>query len=172
MNRAEHLATAEAMLRLVAQLMRGTLTQRAAVAEMVWGATVHALSAARPFARNSASYNARERRQGLPHRRPKFQWERILREQRCASLIPTCAYPTWLYLETCLDKITRGKLHTHFYHLNLSRSDFTVKHERRQLLTCSASLPLRKRDWRLQSPTVFAILCSQWLMTLDVFAKC
>ena len=47
MNRAGHLAEAEAMLKLVTHLSQDP-DQRAAAAEMVWGATVHALSAADP----------------------------------------------------------------------------------------------------------------------------
>ena len=46
MNRAGHLAEAEAMLNLANQLVQGP--ERVAAAEMVWGATVHALSAADP----------------------------------------------------------------------------------------------------------------------------
>ena len=47
MNRAGHLAESEAMMKLVSQLSQDP-DQRAAAAEMVWGATVHALSAADP----------------------------------------------------------------------------------------------------------------------------
>ena len=113
MNRAGHLAEAEAMLKLVTQLSPDP-DQRAAAAEMVWGATVHALSAADPqhettLTQPNVSHDApNQRRTFLP----------------AANRVANSSLP-YSTLLACLDE-NQGKLHTYFYHINLSDADLTV----------------------------------------------
>ena len=110
MNRADHLETAEAMLRLVDQLMPDP-AQPAAAAEMVWGATVHALSAVDP------QHEAINATTGA-HDAPCFRRTFLPAARRAINPALSLAY-----LETCLQN-NQGRLHTYFYHLNLSRSDW------------------------------------------------
>ena len=112
MNRAGHLAEAEAMLNLANQLTPGP--ERAAAAEMVWGATVHALSAADPqhettLTQPNVSHDA-------PNQRRTFL--------QAASRVANSNLP-YSTLPACLDE-NQGKLHTYFYHINLSDADLTV----------------------------------------------
>ena len=113
MNRAGHLAEAETMLKLVAQLTQDP-DQRAAAAEMVWGATVHALSAADPQHETTLS------QPNVSHDAPNQRRTFLQAASRVAN--PNLSHST---LVACLDD-NQGKLHTYFYHVNLSNSDLTV----------------------------------------------
>lgn len=113
MNRVGHLAEAEAMLKLVAQLSQDP-DQRAAAAEMVWGATVHALSAADP--QHETTLTQRNVSHDAPNQRRTF----LQAANRVAN--SNLPYSTLL---ACLDE-NQGKLHTYFYHINLSDADLTV----------------------------------------------
>ena len=118
MNRAEHLKTAEAMLKLVDQLIPHPAQQPAA-AEMVWGATVHALSAADP-SHEKVPPNRRESQQGLAHTSPNSRYSFEESAKRVSNLGLSLAS-----LTACLQN-NQGNLHTHFYHGNLSNSDLTT----------------------------------------------
>ena len=113
MNRAGHLAEAETMLKLVAQLTLDP-DQRAAAAEMVWGATVHALSAADPQHETTRS------QPNVSHDAPNQRRTFLQAANRIAT--PNLPYSTLL---ACLYD-NQGKLHTYFYHVNLSNADFAV----------------------------------------------
>ena len=118
MNRADHLSRAEALLRLVAQLAQDA-DQQAAAAEMVWGATVHALSAADP-SHETESPNNWETVQGLPHNSPNSKRTFEQAADRADSV-----YLSKSILSACRVN-NQEVLHTHFYHGNLSNSDLTV----------------------------------------------
>ena len=113
MNRAGHLAEAEAMLKLVAQLTPDP-DQRAAAAEMVWGATVHALSAADP------QHETMLTQPNVSHDAPNQRRTFLQAANRVAN--PNLSYST---LVACLDD-NQGKLHTYFYHVNLSNANLTA----------------------------------------------
>ena len=115
MNRADHLKTAETMLKLVDQLEQD-IDQRAAAAEMVWGATVHALSAADP-AHETVPPNKRESAQGITHTSPNSRHPFEESAKRVSNLVLPLAHFT-----ACLQN-NQGNLHTHFYHGNLSSND-------------------------------------------------
>ena len=118
MNRTDHLATAEAMLSLSAKLAQDP-DQRAAAAEMVWGATVHALSAADPSHETTPPIGW-EARQGLPHNSPNSKPTFGRAADRAAN-----ANLNRSTLTACRVN-NQEVLHTHFYHGNLSNSDLTV----------------------------------------------
>ena len=104
MERAEHLQSAYNFLD-AARLLADMPQQGQATAEMVWGATVAARSAADPehnISPHDAPYNGRNFRQAA---------------HRIAN--PSLTFAT---LERCLDK-NQGLLHTHFYHGNLNADD-------------------------------------------------
>lgn len=104
MERAEHLQSANNFL-AAARLLADMPQQGQATAEMVWGATVAARSAADPehnISHHDAPYNRRNFRQAA---------------HRIAN--PNL---TFAELEHCLDNNQR-LLHTHFYHGNLHYDD-------------------------------------------------
>ena len=108
MERAEHLQSAHNFL-AAARLLADMPQQGQATAEMVWGATVAAMSAADPehnISHHDAPYNRRNFRQTA---------------YRIAN--PNL---TFAELEHCLDNNQR-LLHTHFYHGNLHYDDLNPK---------------------------------------------
>ena len=109
MNRAGHLAKAEAMLKLVARLSQDP-DHQAAAAEMVWGATVHALSAADP------EHGMTLTQPNVSHDAPNQKRTFLQSANRVAN--SNLQYSTLL---ACLDE-NQGKLHTYFYHINLSNA--------------------------------------------------
>ena len=113
MNRAGHLAEAEPMLNLVNQLTQDP-GQRTAAAEMVWGATVHALSAADPQHETTLT------QPNVTHDAPNQRRTFLQAANRVAN--SNLPYSTLL---ACLDR-NQGKLHTYFYHINLSSADLTA----------------------------------------------
>ena len=113
MNRAGHLAEAEAMLKLVPQLSQDP-GHRAVAAEMVWGATVHALSAADPQHETTLT------QPNVSHDAPNQRRTFLQAANRVAN--SNLPYST---LVACLDH-NQGKLHTYFYHINLSNADLTA----------------------------------------------
>ena len=131
MNRAGHLAEAEAMLNLANQLAQGP--ERAAAAEMVWGATVHALSAADPQHETTLT------QPNVSHDAPNQRRTFLQAANRVAN--SNLPYSTLL---ACLDE-NQGKLHTYFYHINLSDADLTVStslgitHVKRIIATAQAA---------------------------------
>lgn len=107
MERSDHLQSAHDFLTAIAVLE--TMPQQSqAVAEMVWGATVAAMSAADPD--HAVSH----------HFAPNQQWSFRQVAQRIANPRLTAAE-----LEQCLDNNQRH-LHTHFYHGNLTIIDFQL----------------------------------------------
>ena len=105
MTRSEHLQSAHDFLTAVATL-RTMPRQGQAVAEIIWGATVAAVSAADP-------------EHGVSHHfAPNQQWSFRQAAQRIAD--PVLTLPD---SDMCLDNNQRT-LHTHFYHGNLTARDF------------------------------------------------
>ena len=105
MTRSEHLQSARDFLAAVATL-RTMPRQGQAVAEIIWGATVAAVSAADP-------------EHGVSHHfAPNRQWSFRQAAQRIANPDLTLSD-----LDICLDNNQR-MLHTHFYHGNLTARDF------------------------------------------------
>ncbi len=105
MTRGEHLQSADDFLAAIAMLE--TMPRHSqAVAEMIWGATVAALSAADP--EHAVSH----------HFAPNQQWSFRHAAQRIAN--PNL---TELEMERCLDN-NQKVLHTHFYHGDLGSHDF------------------------------------------------
>ena len=105
MTRSEHLRSAQDFLTAVATL-RTMPRQSQAIAEIIWGATVAAVSAADP-------------EHGISHHfAPNQQWSFRQAAQRIANPSLTVSD-----LEECLDTNQRT-LHTHFYHGNLTSQDF------------------------------------------------
>lgn len=113
MNRAGHLAEAEAMLNLVTQLSLDP-DQRATAAEAVWGATVHALSAADPQHETTLT------QPNVSHDAPNQRRTFLQAANRVAN--SNLPYSTLL---ACLDD-NQGKLHTYFYHINLTNDALSV----------------------------------------------
>ena len=105
MNRSEHLQSARDFLTALA-VLETMPRQSQAVAEMVWGATVAAMSAADP-----------EHEAG-DHFAPNQRWSFRQAAQRIANPALTLSE-----LEDCLSN-NQGLLHTHFYHGNLTAPDF------------------------------------------------
>lgn len=104
MERAEHLQSAYNFL-TAARLLADMPQQGQATAEMVWGATVAAVSAADPG-------------HGIgDHYAPYARWSFRQAAQRIAN-----PYLTYADLERCLDNNQR-LLHTHFYHGSLNADD-------------------------------------------------
>ena len=107
MNRGEHLQSARDFMAALAVLEKMP-RQSQAVAEMVWGATVAALSAADP--EHAVSQ----------HFAPNQRWSFLQATQRIANPGLTASD-----LEQCLHN-NQGLLHTHFYHGNLGSTDFLL----------------------------------------------
>ena len=107
MNRIEHLQSARDFLTAIAALQTRP-RQSQGVAEMVWGATVAALSAADP--EHAVSH----------HFAPNQRWSFLQAAQRIANPGLTLSE-----LERCLNN-NQGLLHTHFYHGNLAGPDFLL----------------------------------------------
>ena len=101
MTRDEHLHKAENLKELAIHL-RDELTAYDAAGEIVWGATVHAMSAADP------EHGTGEHRAPNTARRFEAAANRIANDKLTAS-----------DLLDCLDNNQRS-LHNHFYHGNLS----------------------------------------------------
>ena len=101
MERGQHLQSAHDFLAALATL-ETMPRQSQAMAEMVWGATVAAMSAADP--EHAVSH----------HFAPNQQWSFRQAAQRIAN-----ADLTLLELEQCLDN-NQKLLHTHFYHGDLA----------------------------------------------------
>ena len=106
MNRVDHLAESEIMIELAPRLAQNP-DYRTVAAEIVWGATVHALSAADP---EHETPNSRTGEHDSPNRRHTFRPA----AQRIAGPGLTLEQ-----MEACLEN-NQGKLHTHFYYRNLS----------------------------------------------------
>ncbi len=104
MTRSDHLQSARDFLTAVATL-RTMPRQGQAVAEIIWGATVAAMSAADP--EHSVSH----------HFAPNQRWSFRQAAQRIANPGLTLSD-----LDLCLDNNQRT-LHTHFYHGNLTAPD-------------------------------------------------
>ena len=104
MERAEHLQSAHNFL-AAARLLANVPQQGQAIAEMIWGATVAAVSAADP--EHNISH----------HYAPYTGWSFRQVAPRIANADLTVAD-----LERCLDNNQR-LLHTHFYHGNLNADD-------------------------------------------------
>ena len=100
MDRSFHLQSAHDFLAAVA-VLESMPRQGQAVAEMVWGATVAAMSAADP------------EHELYGHFAPNQQWSFRQAAQRIAN--PSLTVPE---LEWCLDN-NQKLLHTHFYHGDL-----------------------------------------------------
>ncbi|MCE2500061.1 MAG: hypothetical protein J4G13_04270 [Dehalococcoidia bacterium] len=107
MDRARHLESARDFLAALA-VLETIPRQSQAVAEMVWGATVAAMSAADP--EHFASH----------HFAPNQRWSFLQVAQRIANPGLTLSE-----LEHCLNN-NQGLLHTHFYHGNLEGTDFLL----------------------------------------------
>lgn len=105
MYRSQHLQSARDFLAALA-VLETMPRQSQAVAEMVWGATVAAMSAADP--EHAVSH----------HLAPSQQWSFRQVAQRVANHRLT--FPE---LEQCLDN-NQKLLHTHFYHGNLTPREF------------------------------------------------
>ena len=105
MDRGQHLQSAHDFLSALA-VLEMMPRQSQAVAEMVWGATVAAMSAADP--EHAVSH----------HIAPNQQWSFRQAAQRIAN-----AGLTVLELEQCLDN-NQKVLHTHFYHGDLATVAF------------------------------------------------
>ena len=105
MNRREHLQSARDFLTALT-VLETMPRQSQAVAEMVWGATVAAVSAADPEHESSG------------HFAPNRRWSFRQAAQRIAS--PELTLPE---LEDCLEN-NQGFLHTHFYHGGLTATNF------------------------------------------------
>lgn len=107
MDRAQHLESARDFLAALA-VLETMPRQSQAVAEMVWGATVAAMSAADP-------------EHTVSHRfAPNQRWSFLQAAQRIANPGLTLSE-----LESCLNN-NQGLLHTHFYHGNLVGTDFLL----------------------------------------------
>ncbi len=107
MNRSEHLQSARDFLTALA-ILETIPRQSQAVAEMVWGATVAAMSAADP--EHEVSH----------HFAPNQRWSFRQAAQRIANPGLTLSE-----LEDCLDNNQR-LLHTHFYHGSLTATNFML----------------------------------------------
>ena len=107
MDRRQHLQSARDFLVALA-VLETMPRQNQAVAEMVWGATVAALSAADP--EHAVSH----------HFAPNQQWSFRQAARRIANPGLTISE-----LERCLDN-NQKVLHTHFYHGDLGRREFSL----------------------------------------------
>lgn len=107
MNRREHLQSARDFLTALA-VLETMPRQSQAVAEMVWGATVAAMSAADP-----------EHEAG-GHFAPNQRWSFRQASQRIANPALTLSE-----LEDCLSN-NQGFMHTHFYHGSLTPTNFLL----------------------------------------------
>ncbi len=107
MNRSEHLQSARDFL-IALTVLETAPRQSQAVAEMIWGATVAAISAADPEHEASG------------HFAPNQRWSFRRAAQRIANPDLTVSE-----LEDCLDN-NQTLLHTHFYHGNLAPTDFLL----------------------------------------------
>ena len=105
MNRSEHLQSARDFV-AAAEVLETMPRQGQAVAEMVWGATVAAMSAADP--EHAVSH----------HFAPNQQWSFRQAAQRIANLSLTISE-----LERCLDN-NQKLLHTYFYHGDLPHDEY------------------------------------------------
>lgn len=128
MTRSEHLQSARDFLTAVATL-RTMPRQGQAVAEVIWGATVAAVSAADP-------------EHGISHHfAPNQQWSFRQAAQRIVNPSLTLSD-----LDMCLDNNQR-MLHTHFSHGNLTRRDLQRRRNagltfvNRIIATAERSLP-------------------------------
>ena len=110
MNRSEHLQSARDFV-TAAAILETMPRQSQAVAEMVWGATVAAVSAADPS--HGTSH----------HLAPNQQWSFRQAAQRIAD-----AGLTLLDLEGCLDN-NQKLLHTYFYHGDLNPDEYRASRD-------------------------------------------